>query len=110
VLDAGVLAAAPAALRRRALRAAAAAAVGSPGAVTARHVDALDALVVDWHGQGEAGLPTGAAAARACGRVFLRPARAWEPGSRDAGDRAAAGLHPRSRTSTRSSTAPSTEE
>ncbi|MFP3713305.1 tRNA lysidine(34) synthetase TilS [Puerhibacterium sp. TATVAM-FAB25] len=78
VLDAAVLAAAPAALRRRALRAAAAVVVGSPGALTARHVDALDALVVDWHGQGEAGLPTGAAAGRACGRVFLRPAPSTE--------------------------------
>jgi tRNA(Ile)-lysidine synthetase-like protein len=78
VLDAAVLAAAPAALRRRALRAAAGVVVGSPGALTARHVDALDALVVDWHGQGEAGLPTGAAAGRACGRVFLRPAPSTE--------------------------------
>ncbi|WP_159793892.1 tRNA lysidine(34) synthetase TilS [Puerhibacterium puerhi] len=108
VLDAGVLAAAPAALRRRALRAAAAAVVGSTGALTARHVDALDALVVDWHGQGEAGLPTGAAAGRACGRVFLRPARSPEAESRDAGHRAAAGLHPRSLSSTRPSTQPST--
>lgn len=78
VLDAAVLAAAPAALRRRALRAAAVVVVGSPGALTARHVDALDALVVGWHGQGEAGLPTGAAAGRACGRVFLRPAPSTE--------------------------------
>ncbi|SKC39768.1 tRNA lysidine(34) synthetase TilS [Krasilnikoviella flava] len=73
VLDAEPLAAAPAALRRRALRAAALAVGCSPGATTTRHVDALDALVVSWHGQGSVHLPGDARALRACGRLYLRP-------------------------------------
>lgn len=73
VLDADVLAAAHPALRRRALRAAALA-VGCPaGATTARHVDALDALVVSWRGQGPVHLPGDARARRACGSLFLHP-------------------------------------
>ncbi|GAB6938247.1 tRNA lysidine(34) synthetase TilS [Isoptericola variabilis] len=74
VLDVGPLAAAHAALRRRALRAAALA-VGCPrGTTTARHVDALDALVVSWRGQGTVHLPGDARALRACGRLYLHPA------------------------------------
>ncbi|WP_425955974.1 tRNA lysidine(34) synthetase TilS [Xylanimonas sp. McL0601] len=79
VLDVEVLAAAPDAVRRRALRAAAVA-VGAPaGATGSRHVDALDALVVGWSGQGAAGLPSGASAQRACGRLFLHPGPAGAP-------------------------------
>ncbi|HWV76699.1 MAG TPA: tRNA lysidine(34) synthetase TilS [Isoptericola sp.] len=74
VLDVGPLAAAHGALRRRALRAAALA-VGCPrGTTTARHVDALDALVVSWRGQGTVHLPGDARALRACGRLYLHPA------------------------------------
>ncbi|GGM19441.1 tRNA lysidine(34) synthetase TilS [Promicromonospora citrea] len=73
-LDPGVLAPAHAALRRRALRAAALAVGCAPSDTTARHVDALDALVVAWTGQGPVHLPGGARAGRACGRVFLRAA------------------------------------
>ncbi|MFE7406325.1 tRNA lysidine(34) synthetase TilS [Isoptericola sp. NPDC057559] len=73
-LDADALAAAPAALRRRALRSAALAVGCAPGATTARHVDALDALVVSWRGQGAVHLPGDARALRACGRLYLRPA------------------------------------
>ncbi|WP_166850719.1 tRNA lysidine(34) synthetase TilS [Isoptericola sp. BMS4] len=73
VLDAGVLAAAHPALRRRALRAAALAAGCPAGATTARHVDALDALVVSWRGQGPVHLPGDARARRACGSLFLHP-------------------------------------
>ncbi|GAA1730357.1 tRNA lysidine(34) synthetase TilS [Isoptericola hypogeus] len=73
-LDAGVLAAAHPALRRRALRAAVLAAGCAPEATTARHVDALDALVVSWRGQGPVHLPGDARALRACGRLLLRPA------------------------------------
>ncbi len=75
-LDVATLAEAPAALRRRAERAAALEAGCAPAATTARHVDALDALVVAWRGQGPAHLPGGARAWRACGRLFLAPARA----------------------------------
>ena len=80
-LDLEVLAAAPAALRRRALRSAALAVGCPPGATTARHVDALDALVVSWRGQGTVHLPGDARALRACGRLYLHPA-ADAPASR----------------------------
>lgn len=73
-LDVGPLAEAHAALRRRALRSAALAVGCPPGATTARHVDALDALVVSWRGQGPVHLPGDARALRACGRLYLRPA------------------------------------
>lgn len=70
-LDVATLADAPAALRRRALRLAATEA----GVTTSsRHVDALDALVVSWRGQGPAHLPGDARAWRAYGRLLLRPA------------------------------------
>jgi tRNA(Ile)-lysidine synthase len=68
------LSAARPALRRRWLRSAALA-VGCPaGALTAAHVDAVEALVLDWHGQGAVHLPGGASAVRACGRLVLSPA------------------------------------
>jgi tRNA(Ile)-lysidine synthase len=74
-LDVAVLAVAPAAVRRRALRAAAVAA-GAPAGSTHRvHVLALDALVVGWHGQGAASLPGGLAGTRVCGRLVIGPAR-----------------------------------
>jgi tRNA(Ile)-lysidine synthase len=62
------------ALRRRALRLAAVAIGCPPTDTTTRHVDALDALVVSWRGQGPVHLPGGARARRACGRLFLRAA------------------------------------
>ncbi|MEU4387082.1 tRNA lysidine(34) synthetase TilS [Promicromonospora sp. NPDC023805] len=74
VLDAGVLERAHPALRRRALRLAALAIGCRPTDTTARHVDALDALVVSWSGQGSVHLPGGARARRACGSLFLRAA------------------------------------
>lgn len=74
VLDAGVLEPAHPALRRRALRLAALAVGCQPTDTTARHVDALDALVVSWSGQGSVHLPGGARARRACGSLFLRAA------------------------------------
>jgi tRNA(Ile)-lysidine synthase len=75
-LDVRVLADAPAALRTRALRAAAIAAGSPAGALLRAHVTAVDALVTDWHGQGAAALPGGVAATRACGRLALGPAPA----------------------------------
>jgi tRNA(Ile)-lysidine synthase len=74
VLDAGVLERAHPALRRRVLRLAALAIGCRPTDTTARHVDALDALVVSWSGQGSVHLPGGARARRACGSLFLRAA------------------------------------
>lgn len=74
VLDVGVLERAHPALRRRVLRLAALAVGCPPSDTTARHVDALDALVVSWSGQGSVHLPGGARARRACGSLFLRAA------------------------------------
>jgi tRNA(Ile)-lysidine synthase len=71
-LDPAVLEASPAALRRRALRAAAVAAGVPAGSLTRTHVLAMDALVADWHGQGSVGLP-GAYIARRCGRLTVTP-------------------------------------
>jgi tRNA(Ile)-lysidine synthase len=73
-LDVGVLEQAHPALRRRALRLAALAVGCRPTDTTTRHVDALDALVVSWSGQGSVHLPGGARARRACGSLFLRAA------------------------------------
>jgi tRNA(Ile)-lysidine synthase len=66
---AGALAAAPAAIRARVLRMAAIEAGCPPGKLTARHVDALDALVTRWHGQRWATLPGGVRAMLQCGRL-----------------------------------------
>ena len=66
---AGPLAAAPAAIRARVLRMAAIEAGCPPGKLTARHVDALDALVTRWHGQRWATLPGGVRAMLQCGRL-----------------------------------------
>lgn len=73
-LEVSVLAAAPAALRRRALLLAARRA-GSPAGATGRaHVLLLDALLTGWHGQGPVHLPGRVVATRGCGRlVFDRP-------------------------------------
>lgn len=70
-LDVVALAAAPAALRTRALRAAAVAAGAPAGALTWEHVRRMDSLVVDWHGQGPVQLPGRVVVRRACGRVSL---------------------------------------
>lgn len=65
-LDTARLHALPAALRRRVLHTWAASLAPSP---TAAHVDALDALVVGWRGQGPVGLPGGIQVARRSGRI-----------------------------------------
>jgi tRNA(Ile)-lysidine synthase len=49
----------PAALRTRVLRRFALDRGATPGALSLRHVDALDALVTRWHGQGAVALPGG---------------------------------------------------
>ncbi|MBD5786708.1 tRNA lysidine(34) synthetase TilS [Cellulosimicrobium terreum] len=71
VLDVEVLGAAHPALRRRALRTAAVRAGSPAGDVFAVHVEALDALVTAWHGQGAVHLPGDRRATRACGRLSL---------------------------------------
>jgi tRNA(Ile)-lysidine synthase len=85
---AGPLAAAPAAIRARVLRMAAIEAGSPPGKLTARHVDALDALVTRWHGQRWATLPGGVRAMLQCGRltfaVTARQDRDGRPGPDEA--------------------------
>jgi tRNA(Ile)-lysidine synthase len=71
-LDAAGLAALPRAVRTRVIRAAAVEAGCPPGALTSEHVDRLEALVSDWHGQGAVDLPGGLAGQRAYGRLTIR--------------------------------------
>jgi hypoxanthine phosphoribosyltransferase len=70
-LDVGRLTVLPAAVRRRVLLRAAATAGSPRGALAAVHVGALEALLVDWHGQGPAHLPGGVKAFRCCGRLVV---------------------------------------
>jgi tRNA(Ile)-lysidine synthase len=70
-LDVGTLAALPAAVRTRVLRLAALAAGAPASDLSAGHVEDLDRLVTDWHGQGPLQLPGDVAAARACGTLTL---------------------------------------
>src|SRR5215469_3429953 len=63
------LAALPAAIRSRVLRNAAIAAGCPPGALTAGHVAALDALVTGWRGQRGADLPGGVRGRRRYGKL-----------------------------------------
>ncbi len=81
-LAAEALAGLPAAIRTRVLHAAAAAAGCPPGALTARHVAGLDALVTDWHGQRWADLPGGVRGLRRYGKLtFTAGPHAREPES-----------------------------
>jgi hypothetical protein len=60
-----------------------------PGKLTARHVDALDALVTRWHGQRWATLPGGVRAMLQCGRLtFAVTARQDRRGGRPGPDEA----------------------
>jgi tRNA(Ile)-lysidine synthase len=70
-LDVAGLALLPAAIRTRVLRASAIAAGCPAGALTARHIDALDALVTGWRGQRWADLPGGVRGRRQYGRLLL---------------------------------------
>jgi len=88
-LDVAVLADAPAALRTRALHAAALRAGATPGATAAVHVEALDALVTRYHGQGPVPLPGPVVARRRCGRLTLAPGPRGSDGRGETGDPAA---------------------
>jgi len=70
-LDVAVLAAAPSALRRRALRGALVAAGVPAGALSMAHVAAADALVTDWHGQAGVSLPGDRRMVRRYGRLTV---------------------------------------
>ncbi|MDR2380505.1 MAG: TilS substrate-binding domain-containing protein [Bifidobacteriaceae bacterium] len=74
------MAAAHPAVRGRALRRAALAAGTTPGALSAAHLAALDALVANWHGQGPAYLPGGIRAERKCGKLVFRFGSEPNPG------------------------------
>ncbi|MFC7407073.1 tRNA lysidine(34) synthetase TilS [Georgenia alba] len=68
-LDVAVLADAHPALRSRAIRSAAVRAGASAGALAAVHVEAVEALVTDYHGQGPVHLPGPVVVRRTCGRL-----------------------------------------
>jgi tRNA(Ile)-lysidine synthetase-like protein len=70
-LEVAALAPAPDAVRRRAVLAALREAGCPAAALSRRHVLAVDALIVAWHGQGRVDLPGGVGARRACGRLEL---------------------------------------
>jgi tRNA(Ile)-lysidine synthase len=65
------LATLPAAIRHRVLRTAALAAGCPAGALSERHITALDRLVTDWHGQRGADLPGGLRCTRQYGRLLF---------------------------------------
>jgi tRNA(Ile)-lysidine synthase len=81
-LDVRRLAGAHPALRTRALRQAALRAGATPGSLAAAHIDALDALVVGWRGQGQAHLPGGIRAGRKCGKLVFRAGGGQAPETR----------------------------
>jgi tRNA(Ile)-lysidine synthase len=70
-LAADALGALPAAIRTRVLRGAAIAAGCPPGALSARHVSEMDALVTLWRGQLWTDLPGGIRCQRRCGRLLF---------------------------------------
>jgi tRNA(Ile)-lysidine synthase len=82
-LPAGEVAALPAAVRTRLLRRAAIAAGCPAGALSARHVGELDALLTRWRGQQWIDLPGDVRCQRRCGRLlFIAGARSEGPGGR----------------------------
>ncbi len=80
-LTTGSLAALPAAVRTRVLRAAALAAGCPAGALTAAHVTRVEELVTGWRGQRGVDLPGGIRAARRSGAVVFEPAVLQLPGA-----------------------------
>lgn len=71
-LEVDTLAALPTAIRRRVLKRAAIAAGVPGGRLSAAHLQAIDALITDWHGQGPIHLPGGVAAERRYGTLYFR--------------------------------------
>ncbi len=72
-LDCAKLAAQPTAIRTRILRSAAIAAGCPAGALSAGHIESLDALVTAWRGQQGVDLPGAVRAVRACGTLRMSP-------------------------------------
>ncbi len=71
--DCGTLQALPDAIRTRVVRRMALSAGSPADQLGIDHVRRVDALLTDWHGQGEARLPGGVVAVRSCGRLCLHP-------------------------------------
>src|SRR6266700_1690959 len=84
--ETGMLAGLPDAIRTRVLRRAAIAAGCPPGALTAGHVEALDALVTSWHGQRWADLPGGVRGMRQHGKLLFTAGHPSEPAGRGASE------------------------
>ena len=61
----------PKAVRIRVLRLAIFDVGTPPGSLNAQHLDPIEALITDWHGQGEIALPGGVKVARISGRLSL---------------------------------------
>ena len=71
IAEVSILAALPVAVRKRVLKLMAEAA--GTRTLTAAHVEALDALVTAWHGQGSVALPGGVMGFRRTGRIGFGP-------------------------------------
>jgi tRNA(Ile)-lysidine synthase len=80
--EAGPLAGLPDAIRTRVLRRAAIAAGCPPGALTAGHIAALDALITSWHGQRWTDLPGGVRGIRQHGKLLFTAGHPSEPAGR----------------------------
>ncbi|MCL2848710.1 MAG: tRNA lysidine(34) synthetase TilS, partial [Micrococcales bacterium] len=76
-----VLVDAPAAVRRAALRAMAVATGCPAGSLGTRHVCAMDALVMNWHGQGPVSLPGHVLARRDRAKLWIQPSPRTQPSS-----------------------------
>lgn len=72
-LDIARLAELPRAVRSRILRLAIYRMGAPSGSLTAEHIAAVEALISNWHGQGEVSLPGGVKGARLSGRLSLLP-------------------------------------
>ena len=70
-IDIAALEALPRAIRTRVMRKAIYLAGAPSGSLTAEHIEAVEALVTDWKGQGPVSLPGGVTAARISGRLSL---------------------------------------
>jgi tRNA(Ile)-lysidine synthase len=78
-IDVTALSAVPSAVRRRVLRAMALRAGSPAGSLNAAHLEAMERLVTDWHGQGLVALPGEVGATRRCGRLVVQSRRPSAP-------------------------------
>jgi tRNA(Ile)-lysidine synthase len=78
-LEIELLAAIPKAVRARVLRRVIYEAGAPFGSLSAEHIEPVEALISDWHGQGEVSLPGGVKVARISGRLSLSTHPKGEP-------------------------------